>query len=685
MEQTKWRKTVSGIIAAIWSYTLAGIGGGVVSFIDGLMTPFNLAEIVESFSSGAGDFDPSGMDIAGWVLDAFVIFGYVYFYLSVSVFVNLQKNETDRLGANKIKSSYILMIVALVLSVIPIVKIVGFILMIVAYVKQIKGYRMLSQSAYYNEKARQGAALLRKSTGWILASIFIGWIPLVGGMLESIILLVTFFLILKGWRLISQNGTSDDVWQPDREYDQSQPSDEIVKYADVLAVKSDDELRLITSYAGSYDAVFVEMAKKELMERTLGNCVQRSREEIEQEQAKREEIRKQKAAERERLQEEEKERLRKKREEQAQKRKVFIRRAAWVALILFVLTLTGVFLYTSNTTEGLVKRSLSAYEKGKTEKAIRLAQRAYSQSRAAYDSSGKTDALEALYYIADNEGDEVQKVEYMRTLADMNVPLYLIRYGLHMADSLKNPIPLSSIRKGSISIEDYSDKRAAYVRFLKKGYDNYDNDDHMKERGRAAYLIANHLYGNNDIEEAKKYWIQAFDLGYKEAKLRLGDYILCHDYTSYYFYNLALKYYKAAPADMLGVKERIDILTKIIDSDSDNWQPHYNGYLHFSDNQTGVIWGCYRLTDFLHYFGQLTRNKNGKIQVVPVTEGFWCDKGDSKASAYRMFVGLISGDDKSKYGYVGALDGCIITSSTGDCYVDDEDSKWYPVEYSWEE
>lgn len=51
-------------------------------------------------------------------------------------------------------------------------------------------------------------------------------------------------------------------------------------YADILAIKSDDELKAIINDGAAYDAAFVDIARNELMERTLGNRVQRTAEEV---------------------------------------------------------------------------------------------------------------------------------------------------------------------------------------------------------------------------------------------------------------------------------------------------------------------------------------------------------------------------------------------------------------------
>lgn len=618
--QTNWQKTVSGIITAIWIYTLAGIAGSIVSFIEGLISPLDIMDLIKSFSGSGKDFAPSGLDILGWLLDVVIIGGYIYFYSSISAFVELQKTENDRMGADKVKSSYILMIVALILGAIPMVNIIGFILMIVAYAKQIKGYRVLSESALYNENAKHGAALLRKSTGWILASIFIGWIPFVGGILESIILLITFFLILKGWRLVSLNDAQNNIEQSSNEYSQSQPSADVIeKYAYLLAVKSDDELRMITSYANSYDAAFVAVAKKELMERTLGNRVQRTQEEIEQEQAERERIRKLEAAERERLQKEEEERLRKEKEEQARKTKIFIKKAAFVTSILIVVILTGVFIYNRNTPEELVNRSLSAYEKGKTEKAIRLAQKAYDKSQSIYGSYDEINALETLYFIYNNEGYEEQKVESMRKLANLEVSYYSIKYGLYLAE------------------KNYSSKEI-YIPYLKSGIDgNYDCMDSMEECGKAAYMVGNYLYDKGEIHKAKTYWQTASGLSYSLADVRLGDYILCHEREKQYYYKKALNYYKAANQNIPGVKERVEILSSIVATDPQSWPYYQDGYYEPTGDK---VWGCKVFNNGNHLYGQFKQDRT--IWGVHMDElhhckGICCNK--SKNGSYTVWIG----------------------------------------------
>lgn len=292
-----WQSSVKGIVNGIWVYTLAGIAGSVVSSIGDLTSGVGITSIMQMLMDGDLDLGdllgagPSWSDIAGWLCTIAVVAGYFMFYSSVKRLILVQANDSDRVSIDSIRSSYIMLLVASLAGLVPIIGgLVAFILLMVAYSKQLKAYKAISCSQAYSAQAKQGALLLRKCTQWILASVFIGWLPVVGGFAESLILLITFFKILQGWKMIGENECVDTE-SCEATVTATAMTEKNYEYADAAAVKSDDELKAIINDGAAYDAAFVDIARNELMERTLGNRVQRTAEEVAAAKAERERLR----------------------------------------------------------------------------------------------------------------------------------------------------------------------------------------------------------------------------------------------------------------------------------------------------------------------------------------------------------------------------------------------------------
>lgn len=295
-----WQSSVEGIVKGIWVYTLAGIAGSVVSSIGDLTSGVSITSIMQILIDGdledltPGDLlgaGPSWSVIAGWICTIAVVAGYFMFYSSVKRLAGVQANDSDRNSIDSIRSSYIMLLVASLAGLVPIIGgLVAFILLMVAYSKQLKAYQAISCSQAYSAQAKQGALLLRKCTQWILASVFIGWLPFIGGFAESLILLITFFKILQGWKMIGEN-ECEDTESCEATVTATAMTEKNYEYADAAAVKSDDELKAIINDGAMYDAAFVDIARNELMERILGNRVQRTAEEVAAAKEERERLR----------------------------------------------------------------------------------------------------------------------------------------------------------------------------------------------------------------------------------------------------------------------------------------------------------------------------------------------------------------------------------------------------------
>lgn len=202
MENIYWKKSIGSLIGAIWLYTLADIAANLSDIIGSL---FSLGGWSGSFAAmaGGGMFISQPFNILGCLLGLLTIFGYVYFYISLSKFMHLQQSDADYEGVRKVRMSYILIALALLAGFFWIVgKIIGLILVVIAYIKMLSGYNMLKKSATYTERARRGANMLFYVTIFTLIAKFVGFLPFIGDLVETGMMIILFFCTLASWRRI---------------------------------------------------------------------------------------------------------------------------------------------------------------------------------------------------------------------------------------------------------------------------------------------------------------------------------------------------------------------------------------------------------------------------------------------------------------------------------------------------
>lgn len=206
MENKYWKKCVGTLIGAIWLYTLAGIAGSITEAVNGMLNPGGVMGMMASFMGGDGGGSAFGIgDLLEYLFPLLVLLGYYLFYSSLSQLMRLQQSTGDREAVAKVRKAYILMVVAIIVEMIPVLgTLAALVVMIVAYVKMLSGYKLLKLSATFPEEARRGAGLLFTATVWLLVSYIIGCIPLVGGAIESVISFILFFCVLAGWRRIQR-------------------------------------------------------------------------------------------------------------------------------------------------------------------------------------------------------------------------------------------------------------------------------------------------------------------------------------------------------------------------------------------------------------------------------------------------------------------------------------------------
>lgn len=231
MENIYWKKTVGTLIGAIWLYTLADIAASITGAVNEILNPSGaLGMIKDLMEGGSGAPSLSMGDIIESMFSILVLIGYYLFFRSLTRFARLQSNGQDSDNVSTVRTAYILLVVALLADFVPLIGwLASFVLIVIAYVKMLSGYRGLKKSYTFPSEARQGAATLYSCTIWTLVAYVLGCIPLVGSVIEGIITLVIFFTILSAWGRI-KNGAPEMTPEEEEAFKR----DEVPAYKQIL-------------------------------------------------------------------------------------------------------------------------------------------------------------------------------------------------------------------------------------------------------------------------------------------------------------------------------------------------------------------------------------------------------------------------------------------------------------------
>ena len=197
-----WKQTTADLYKAVMIYTFAAIAASIFGFIG---TIGSAASAVASFAGGNLSGGGFGIwDILEILATVAVIYGYWLFIKSLDIFKQLV-NPADAPRIGSIRTATILSIVGAIVACIPVIGFVGGILNLIAWILLLIAYANLKNSVTFPEGARRGmsklfTAMILGIIGWV-----IGLIPLVGGIIETILEIVAFVNVLLGWKNVSMS------------------------------------------------------------------------------------------------------------------------------------------------------------------------------------------------------------------------------------------------------------------------------------------------------------------------------------------------------------------------------------------------------------------------------------------------------------------------------------------------
>ena len=198
IKKADWSRETKKIFNGILLYSIAGILYGIFDPIE------SLTSTVSSISSyaGAGSMPGSGLiSTICYALLVAIIFGYVLTFLGLTGFRTiLETNDANAIG--KVRTAFILAIIAAGVGFIPLMGWVGGILNIVAFILMLLGYSALKSSSTFPELGRKGASTLFVALILLLVGVVVGFIPFIGGIFNGILSIIAYIMTLLGWKKI---------------------------------------------------------------------------------------------------------------------------------------------------------------------------------------------------------------------------------------------------------------------------------------------------------------------------------------------------------------------------------------------------------------------------------------------------------------------------------------------------
>ncbi len=200
MKQSMWRIQAGAVLNGIVLLTLAGLAGSVVKAIG---TMNDKVDLVRCFMTGdfSDYFEPDGWDIASWMMLLLEVFGYILYLKGLKRFALLLLGN-DAACVMKVRSGAILTIIGLAIGHIPVLGwLPKLVLVIVGFIKMLGGYRGLKHSSTFPET--EGASTLHSALIMQLLGVILGFLPVIGGLVESFMNIFVFFTLVSGWCTIN--------------------------------------------------------------------------------------------------------------------------------------------------------------------------------------------------------------------------------------------------------------------------------------------------------------------------------------------------------------------------------------------------------------------------------------------------------------------------------------------------
>ena len=193
-----WQKVTKDLYTAVLIQVAAGVLGGIFGVINFLNAPDNLAELLLT-----GDVGFGALDVLELICSLAAVGGCIWFFISLGNWKKVAE-ANDVPAIHKLWLASLLSIIGSVVAVLPVIGIVGSIVTLVGFIFYLLGVSALKQSATLPENAKIGANKLYIAMIIQVAAAVVSLIPVIGllGSLCAIAGLIVEFL---GWKDIANS------------------------------------------------------------------------------------------------------------------------------------------------------------------------------------------------------------------------------------------------------------------------------------------------------------------------------------------------------------------------------------------------------------------------------------------------------------------------------------------------
>lgn len=139
----------------------------------------------------------------GWAPTATAIIGYVFFFQGLGM-MKLYLDDAGKEGVKLLITAVVIGLAGTILSFIPGIRIIGSIVLIIAFVFEVLGFIKFNASETIGEEGKKGVQLILVYLVLVIISVVIGIIPALGSLVASIFSLVGLVLLMLGWLKVQE-------------------------------------------------------------------------------------------------------------------------------------------------------------------------------------------------------------------------------------------------------------------------------------------------------------------------------------------------------------------------------------------------------------------------------------------------------------------------------------------------
>lgn len=199
--QQTWKQTTASLYKAVQIYAWSGVAVAVIGFFGWFA---DKADTLASISSGHMGGGFGVWDVLAILATIAIVYGYWLFLKSIDVFKK-QVLEPDAPRVGNIRTATILSIIGVIVVLIPFIGWIGSILNLISWIMLLMAYAGLKNSATFPVLAREGASKLFVAMILGVVGGVLGFIPIVGSIIEFIFDVIAFIMMLVGWKRIAQS------------------------------------------------------------------------------------------------------------------------------------------------------------------------------------------------------------------------------------------------------------------------------------------------------------------------------------------------------------------------------------------------------------------------------------------------------------------------------------------------